>query len=177
MQVGKYTYGTQHIRIIWSEGKTLKIGSFCSIANDCVIMMGGDHRVRSITTFPFGHLHRDKFPNAKGIGHPASKGPVEIGNDVWIAGNVTIMAGVKVGDGAIIAKNSHVVKDVEPYSIVGGNPAKLIRYRYTPEQIAKLLEIKWWTWPDEKINSIVHLLEGEDIEAFLEACSAFKTSN
>jgi virginiamycin A acetyltransferase len=79
------------------------------------------------------------------------------------------MSGVTIGDGAIIANNSHVVKNVEPYSIVGGNPAKLIRYRFTTEQIKKLLEIKWWNWDDEKINKFTPLLCNEDIDIFIYA--------
>jgi virginiamycin A acetyltransferase len=85
-------------------------------------------------------------------------GNVIIGNDVWIGANVTIMSGVTIGDGVVIANNSHVVKDVEPYSLIGGNPAKLIKYRFTPEQIEKLLKIKWWYWDDEKINTFTPLL-------------------
>jgi virginiamycin A acetyltransferase len=78
-----------------------------------------------------------------GYGHPGTKGNVIIGNDVWIGSNVTIMSGVTIGDGAVIANNSHVVKNVEPYTLVGGNPAKLIKYRFSKEQIEKLLKIKW----------------------------------
>ena len=86
------------------------------------------------------------------MGHPSTKGDVTIGNDVWIGSNVTIMSGVTNGDGAVIANNSHVVKNVEAYSLAGGNPAKLIKYRFTPEQIEALLKIKWWYWDDAKIT-------------------------
>jgi virginiamycin A acetyltransferase len=77
------------------------------------------------------------------------------------------MSGIKIGDGAVIANNSHIVKDVEPYSIVGGNPAKLIKYRFTPEQIDKLLRIKWWDWEDEKINKFTPLLCNINIDDFI----------
>ena len=90
-----------------------------------------------------------------------------IGNDVWISANVTIMSGITIGDGAVIAHNSHVVKNVEPYSVIGGNPAKLIKYRFTPEQIEKLLEIKWWNWDDEKINEFTPLLCNNNIDEFI----------
>ena len=86
-------------------------------------------------------------------GHPLTRGNVTIGNDVWLADNVTIMSGVTIGDGAIIANNSHVVKDVPAYSITGGNPARHIKYRFTEEQIASLLEIQWWNWEIEKIKA------------------------
>lgn len=83
------------------------------------------------------------------------KRDVTIGNDVWIGVNVTIMSGVKIGDGCVILTNSIVSTDIEPYSIVGGNPATLINYRYSKEQIDHLLNIKWWNWSDEKLNQIV----------------------
>jgi hypothetical protein len=88
-------------------------------------------------------------------------------DDVWIGDSVTIMSGVTIGDGVVIANNSHVVKDIEPYSLVGGNPAKLIKYRFTQEQIKKLLEIKWWLWDDEKINKFSPLLCNPDIDNFI----------
>ena len=77
------------------------------------------------------------------------------------------MSGITIGDGAVIANNSHVVKNVEPYSLVGGNPAKLIKYRFTPEQIQKLLQIKWWYWDDEKINNYSYLLCNNNIDEFI----------
>lgn len=115
-----------------------------------------------------GNVHKNKFNNLVGVEHPATtKGDVIIGNDVWIAENVTIMSGVTIGDGSVIACNSHVVKDVEPYSLVGGNPAKFIKYRFTQDQIEKLLQIKWWNWDDGKINQFVPLLCNNNIDEFI----------
>lgn len=166
--VGKYTYGTNNIKIKqWWEGAKLHIGSFCSIADNITIFLGGNHRADWITTYPFGHINQKVFNSFNGIGHPKTNGDVIIGNDVWIANGVTIMSGVKIGDGAIIAANSHVVKDVDPYSIVGGNPAKIIKYRFTKEQIKNLLEIKWWNWSDDKINQNVTLLCNTNIYNFI----------
>jgi len=130
------------------------------------IYLGSEHRVDYITTYLFGYLHTDIFNLNRKYDEKITKGNVNIGNDVWIGENVTIMSGVTIGDGAVIANSSHVVKSVEPYSIVGGNPAKLIRYRFSEEQIAKLLDIKWY-WEDTKINECVELLHSTDISQFI----------
>ena len=169
VSVGKYTYGHTNITVRgWGEGYNVYIGNFCSIADNVTVMVGGNHRHDWVTTFPFGHIHKHVFNEFDGHGHPASKGNVRIGNDVWIGGNVTIMSGVTIGDGAILAYNSHIVKDVEPYTIVGGNPSKIIRKRFTDEQIAALLKIKWWDWEDSKINSNIQLLCNNNIQNFID---------
>ena len=170
MTVGKYSYGTPLVKWVNPNAK-LNIGNFCSIAGNVTIYLGGNHRTDWVTTYPFGHINTHVFNTYDGHGHPATKGNVTIGNDVWIGDNVTIMSGVMVGDGAIIANNSHIVKNIEPYTIVGGNPAKLIKYRFTKEQIEKLLEIKWWNWEDAKINQYAPLLCNSDIDKFIQACT------
>ena len=168
MSFGKYTYGTPIIH--WSKsGAKLVVGNFCSIAANVNIYLGGNHRTDWVTTYPFGHIHKNEFNIFNGEGHPSTKGDVIIGNDVWIGNNVTIMSGVTIGDGTVIANNSHVVKNIEPYSLVGGNPAKLIKYRFTPQQIEKLLEIKWWYWDDEKINTFTPLLCNDNIDTFIKS--------
>lgn len=151
--------------------KKIKIGSFCSIAQGLKIFLCADHRHDWVTTYPFGHIHRNKFNAFNGKGHPSTKGDIIIGNDVWIGANVTIMSGITIGDGAVIANNSHVCKNVEPYSIVGGNPIKLIKYRFTEDQIKSLLKIKWWEWNDEKINESLALLCNGNIDEFIQKYS------
>ena len=170
MSIGKYTYGSFTTRR--GSASNLIIGNFCSIAENVTVFLGENHRTDWVTTYPFGHVHTDIFNSYNGAGHPSTKGDVIIGNDVWICANVTIMSGVTIGDGAVIANNSHGVKNVEPYTIVGGNPAKFIKYRFTQEQISKLLEIKWWEWDDEKINRFTHLLCNENIDEFIRAASS-----
>jgi acetyltransferase-like isoleucine patch superfamily enzyme len=168
MSYGKHTYGKP--TVLWgNKDAKLVVGSFCSIAGNVKIYLGGNHRTDWATTFPFGHIHNTIFTNFNGAGHPGTKGNVVIGNDVWIGADATIMSGVVVGDGAVIANNSHVVKDVEPYSVVGGNPAKHIKYRFTPQQIEQLLAIKWWDWDDKKINRFTPLLCNTNIDGFLRA--------
>ena len=168
MSYGKYTYGRAKTHS-WGEKSKLEVGNFCSIAENINVYLGGNHRTDRVTTYPFGHIQKDIFNSFDGTGHPYSKGDVIIGNDVWIGSDTTIMSGVTIGDGAVIANNSHVTKNVEPYSIVGGNPAKLIKYRFSPEQIEKLLEIKWWNWDDEKINRFTPLLCNENIDDFIKS--------
>jgi virginiamycin A acetyltransferase len=146
-------------------GDKLIIGKFCMIASDVqFIMNGANHLTKSISSFPFA-IFGENWKNAMDGKNYPTKGNTEIGNDVWIGFNSLIMPGVKIGDGAIIATNSTVTKNVEPYSIIGGNPAKEIKKRFSKEQIEKLLEIKWWNWEIEKITENVQNLTGENIES------------
>jgi len=166
MSFGKYTYGNPNI--FWkNDNANLVVGNYCSIGANVNIYLGGNHRTDWVTTYPFGHIHQDIFDNFNGNGHPSTKGDVVIGNDVWIGSNVTIMSGVNIGDGVVISNNSHVIKNAEPYTLIGGNPAKFIRYRFTNEQIEKLLEIKWWFWDDEKINKFTPFLCNNNIDDFI----------
>jgi acetyltransferase-like isoleucine patch superfamily enzyme len=162
--IGRFTYGDPLV-LEWGEGMTLKVGSFCSISANVTILLGGNHRGDWITTFPFNVIF-EEFTHIEG--HPSSNGNVIIGNDVWIALNALILSGVTIGDGAIIAANSVVTKDIEPYTIVGGNPAKKIKNRFDNKTIEDLLKIKWWDWELEKIKSIIPLMLSTDTQAFLE---------
>jgi len=143
-------------------GDKLIIGKFCQLATNVkFIMNGANHAMNGFSTFPFrafGHEWKD-IPLT-----PDFKGDTIIGNDVWIGFDVTIMPGIQIGDGAIIASKSVVTKEVEPYSIVGGNPAKLIRKRFDDKTIANLCQLKWWDWPFEKITQMANLIaKGNDI--------------
>ena len=149
-------------------GDQLIIGKFCMIASDVkFIMNGANHLTDSLSTYPFA-IFGNGWENAmEGKTYP-KKGDINIGNDVWIGYNATIMSGVTIGDGAIIAANSTVIKDVEPYSIVGGNPAKEIKKRFSKEVIIKLLELQWWNWDIEKITRNIQHLTGAEIEKIVE---------
>lgn len=148
VSVGRYTYGNPSLRI-WSEAERIDIGSFCSIADEVTIFGGGEHNSSWVTTFPlriaFG------LPGANEDGHPASKGNTTIGNDVWIGYRATVLSGVHIGDGAVVGAGSVIASDVPPYAIVAGNPAKVLRYRFEQDVIEKLMAVKWWDWPIEKI--------------------------
>jgi virginiamycin A acetyltransferase len=165
--VGKYTYGAPIVKD-WHQGTTLKIGNFCSIAENVTILLGGNHPIDWVSSFPFGAI----FEEFKGryYEHPEtmSKGDVIIGNDVWIGINATILSGVTIGDGAIIAANAVVTKNVEPYAIVGGNPAKILKKRFSDESISKLLAIKWWNWEIDKIEENLDLIVSDKIELFVD---------
>ena len=141
----------------------LIIGKFCQIATGVrFIMNGANHDMNGISTYPFrvfGKSWKDAPMNA------ISKGDIVIGNDVWIGNSVTIMSGVTIGDGAIIGTNALVAKDVEPYTIVGGNPAKLIRKRFDEETIEFLLNLAWWNWPVEKITENLESITTADLDA------------
>jgi acetyltransferase-like isoleucine patch superfamily enzyme len=164
LQKGKYTYIIGNpIHYFKKPEQQVIIGNFCSIGQGLKLYYGnGEHNVQNISTFPFIDRFIVKYETII-----PSKSNINIGNDVWIGDHVTIMGGVTIGDGAVISCNSHVVKDVEPYSIVGGNPARLIRYRFTPEQIEQLLKIKWWYWDDDKIANNLYLICSQSIDTFI----------
>lgn len=155
--VGVHTYGVPNI-FYWDEKTKLSIGKYCSIAEGVTIILGGQHRKDWVTTYPFNVFHYE-WPAAKDIkGHPASKGDISIGNDVWIGQNALILSGVKIGNGSIIGAGAVVTRDVDDYAIVAGNPAKLIKYRFSQKTIAELIKLSWWDWPQEKIQQNVKFL-------------------
>ena len=148
-------------------GDKLIIGKFCMIASDVkFIMNGANHLTDALSTYPFA-VFGNGWEHAMDEKSYPHKGDITIGNDVWIGYNATIMAGVTIGDGAIIATNSTVIKDVEPYTIVGGNPAKAIKKRFDSSTISKLLDLKWWDWEIEKITKHLQDLTDNNIEKLL----------
>lgn len=148
-------------------GDQLIIGKFCMIASGVTfIMNGANHLSESISAYPFAIFGGDWAQAMDGKSYP-SKGDTRIGNDVWIGYNATIMPGVQVGDGAIIAANATVTKDVAPYAIVGGNPAREVKKRFSETDIQALLELQWWDWDIEKITQHVHLLTSGDVQELL----------
>ena len=166
--VGRHTYGDERI-ILREPGANLKIGSFCSIGKDIEIILGSYHRIDWITTFPFGQNETETFTKLNHLNceeHPVTvtKGNIVIGNDVWLGNDVSIMSGVTIGDGATIGAYSVVAKDVPPYSIVVGNPGKVIRKKFNDEDIEFLLDLKWWDLENDIINNILPILCSGNIE-------------
>ena len=165
--IGEYTYQWQSLIIdeyVGSEAK-VSIGKFCSIAKNVRIITGGIHPTDWISTYPF----RNQFnlPGKNKDGMPKTNGDIIVGHDVWIGTGVTILSGVKIGNGAVVATGAVVTKDIPAYAIVGGVPAKVIKYRFTPNQIKDLEMINWYDWHIEKIKDNIHLLSSNSIEEFI----------
>lgn len=173
--VGDYTYYddingaekfeehvTHHYEFL---GDKLIIGKFCAIAKGIeFVMNGANHRMGSITTYPFNIMGKGWEKATPSLEELPFKGDTIVGNDVWIGQQVTVMPGIKIGDGAIIAANSVVTKNVPAYHIAGGNPCQIIKKRFCDDFIDHLLMIKWWDWPAEKIFDHLDALCSSDLE-------------
>lgn len=168
-QIGRGTYGKPRI-FSYPHDATLKIGAFCSIAADVGIFLGGNHHPEWVTTFPFGAMWREHYHPEQ----PNSRGDVVIGNDVWIGRAAIIMSGVTVGDGAVIGAGAVVARDVPPYTIVVGNPARALRQRFSPDVVERLLQIRWWDWPDARLRRAAGLMQNPDIQGFIDAVDSGK---
>jgi virginiamycin A acetyltransferase len=140
----------------------VEIGRFCSLGTGIHIHIYGHHDYLCVTTSPLMPLI-----NFKEMMTPVPREEVRIGNDVWIGNDVRILSGVRIGDGAVIGTMAVVAKDIPPYAIVIGNPARVIKYRFSESQIHALLRIRWWDWPQHKVAENVHLLLKRDIDGFI----------
>lgn len=158
-----YHYPINHDRLI--------IGKFCSIACGAKFIFNcANHTLTSLSTYTFPlYFEEWDLPKSEVATAWDNKGDIVIGNDVWIGYDAVIMAGVTVGDGAIIGTRAVVTKDVEPYSIVGGIPAKEIRKRFSPDIVARLQKLQWWNWDSNKIRNSISAIQAGDIE-LLENC-------
>ena len=168
-EIGEYTYGLP--TVFAHPGRRLRIGKFCSIAQGVTVLLGGNHWIDRVTTYQFVAFPKD-WPEAKFLDveevYGISKGDVVIGNDVWIGYGAIILSGVTIGDGAVIGAEAVVSSDVDPYSIVAGNPARLVRKRFDDDTIRKLLEISWWDWPIDKIKRNLQVICSTDVSKMLQ---------
>jgi acetyltransferase-like isoleucine patch superfamily enzyme len=162
-QLGKGTYGMPIVHDD-HEGTTLRIGAYCSIASGVQIFLGNHHRSDWVTSYPFPAFFKEAT-HIPDFG--VSRGNVTIGSDVWLCANCTILSGVTIGHGAVIGTGSIVTKDVEPYSIVAGNPAKHVRWRFSEKTRLALVNTAWWDWPTAEIVEAVELLCSDKIDDFL----------
>lgn len=151
------------------NGDTLKIGKFCSIACGAKFLFtSGNHSLQSLSTYTFPIFYEEWGLDAKDIRSAwDNKGDIVIGNDVWIGYEAVILSGVTIGDGAIVGARAVVTKDVPPYTIVGGVPARSIRRRFDEETIKKLEALRWWDWDEERIKRSIPAIQSGDIEALL----------
>ncbi len=176
MEIGDYSYYTHYGKLaetaeilapylFTGSHERLVIGKFVQIARGSYfVTSSANHPMSGITTYPFRIFKPETF----GYNDLPVKDTV-VGHDVWIGHDAVIMPGVQIGAGAIIAASSVVTRNVPPYAVVGGNPATLIRMRYTDEIIAELLDLAWWDWPIEKIEANLQALETGDLEALKKA--------
>ncbi len=166
LTMGRHSYGKPQVRWYYGDTASVQIGAFVSIADDVVMTIGGGHPTSWVSTFPFRVVFGQQGAFEDGM--PESKGDIVIGNDVWIARGARILSGVRVGDGAVVASYAVVGSDVRPYAIVAGNPAREIRRRFSDEQVERLLRLRWWEWPDDKIRNAILLLSSAAVEEFLQ---------
>jgi len=164
IHIGKYTYGYEPL--CYKKSPLLSMGAFCSIASN-VSLARANHPTHYISTYPIWDREFG-FAEHTSIDLHTKNGPITIGNDVWIGTNVTILPSVHIGNGAVVGAGAVVTKDIPDYAVVVGVPAKVLRYRFSPEEIEALNRIKWWDWPDERIRDNIHYMRcpKEFIEKF-----------
>lgn len=174
--IGAHSYGRPKVRFPESGAK-LAIGRFCSIADKVEILLGGNHRTDWVSTFPFAAF-ADVWPQARGLhGYHATRGDVTIGSDVWLGSGAMILSGVRIGHGAVVAAQAVVTRDVPPYAIVGGNPARQLRLRFDEATVAALLETSWWDLDDDQISGLLPLLQGDDAAGLIERVREIRRSD
>jgi acetyltransferase-like isoleucine patch superfamily enzyme len=164
VNIGRGTYGVPGLHMTNYDDTKLYVGNYSSIGSLCYL--GGGHPPDRVTTYPLAvNLGLD---NAGDDGFPAPSKDTVIGSDVYSTHQTVILSGCTIGDGAIVGIGAIVTKDVPAYAIVGGNPARLIRYRFSADQVAALLEIRWWDWPEDEIKLAAPHLTSRDVNAFID---------
>ena len=164
------TYFDRNVNIIsWSDQYHVHLGKYNSIGRDCNFFLHANHRADWVSTSSqlWGPVTPEIAQTHMDMGHPTCKGDINVGNDVWIGAMSTIMSGITIGDGAIVGAGSTVTKDVPPFAIVAGNPGKIVKYRFTEEQIEKLLQISWWDWEENKIKENAMSMWSPNIDDFI----------
>ena len=164
LSVGRGSYVNDTTLYCWDSSFSVSIGRYSSLAAGLTFIGGGEHDFDWVSSYPF--IDRWNIKSFEKLKRPRFKGPIVIGNDVWIAGNVTILSGVTIGDGAVVAAGAVVTRNVDPYTIVGGVPAKIIRLRFDDETAQALQKIAWWNWGRSKIESEISLMK--DPSSFIE---------
>jgi len=167
--IGEWSYGVPVIS--YMDGVTrLIIGRYCSIAADVNILLAGEHATDRVSTYPFPQLP-EVWPEAGEARISLSRGDVVIGNDVWLGTRCCILSGVRIGDGAVIGAEAVVAKDIPPYAVAVGNPARVIRRRFPEADIERLLALRWWDWDDARVRRHMKLICAGDVGALVEAAA------
>ena len=154
LEIGAFSYGLEFYVHWHGEPARVVIGKYCSIAEGARFFAGAEHRTEWATTYPFSHIPDDWAELRTIGGHPATRGDVVIGNDVWLGFGCAIRSGVHVGDGAVIGMGAIVTRDVPAYAVVTGNPATVMRYRFPEDVVARLKALAWWNLPDEVVRRL-----------------------
>jgi acetyltransferase-like isoleucine patch superfamily enzyme len=162
---GRHSYGSPEVVTFSGDATRLELGHYVSIAHGVTFLLGGNHRVDWVTTFPIRKIF--KLPGAGTDGHPASKGDIVVGHDVWLGYGAKVLSGVVIGHGAVIGADATVTRSVRPYAIVAGSPAREIRRRFDDQQVERLLRVAWWNWSDDKVAAEVATLCSSNIDEFL----------
>ena len=169
--IGAYSYGRPKVRFPES-GRRLTIGRYCSIADRVEILLGGDHRLDWVSTYPFAAMS-GLWPGAEAPeDYHASRGDVTIGHDVWLGSGCMILSGITVGHGAVVAAHAVVTRDVPPYAVVAGNPARIVRRRFDEATSAALVETAWWDFPHATVMRWIPLLQSGRVEELIAAVRA-----
>jgi acetyltransferase-like isoleucine patch superfamily enzyme len=165
IQYGAHSYGIPLVRW-WGEKTNLRIGKYCSIAKNVEILLGGNHRTDWVSTYPFPAFRI--WPKDVSINEcRVSRGDVTIGNDVWIGSGAVILSGVTIGNGAVIGSHAIVTRSVPDYAIVVGNPARIVRMRFSAEQVTQLNNLAWWDWDVKKVRNNIGGILSDDITGFI----------
>lgn len=172
-KIGIGTYGLPIVHDS-NQGSTLSIGSYSSISGSSQIFLGGQHRIDWVSSYPFPFFMEE----AKDISYfGVTRGDVIIGSDVWICANCIILSGVTIGHGAVIANGAMITRDVPPYAVMAGNPARIIRFRFEEHIRNALLESQWWEWPEEEIRHVLDKICTENITEFIAYAQSRETKS
>jgi len=174
--IGEFSRGCPKVRFPES-GRKLTIGRYCSISDKVEILLGGNHRADWGTTYPFSALP-GLWPLApRTQDYHASRGDVTIGHDVFLGSGAIVLSGVTIGHGAVVAAHAVVARDVPPYAVVGGNPARILRYRFDEATIQAMLDAGWWELPREKIATLIPLLQSDRIRELIAAVRVLRAQS